>query len=144
SPGASPEVLGKSQGQHENLDLIDKDVLGMPRPGHHRFFQEGKGASGYLLRYRETPVAYGYLWPDGRIGPIAALQDAPYKDVLKAFIGIAGERSPELAMLVPGSNRTALGVAFSMGFTISMPYLLLSSRRFGAWDRYILHSPGML
>ena len=75
---------------------------------------------------------------------MAALPDAPYKDVLKAFIALARKASPELSMMVPGSNKIALEVAFSWGFTISMPYLLLSSQPFGAWDRYLFHSPGMM
>jgi GNAT superfamily N-acetyltransferase len=143
-PGTSSEVLGKSSGQRDELSFIDEQVLGISRPLHHRFFQESKQASGYLLRYKGRGVAYAYIWPDGRIGPVAALPDAPYKDVLKAFIALARKASPGLSMMVPGSNKIALEVAFSLGFTISMPYLLLSSQPFGAWDRYLFHSPGMM
>jgi hypothetical protein len=111
---------------------------------HHQFFQENQRASGYLLRYKGPAVAYAYIWPDGRIGPVAVLSDAPYKDILKAFIAQAQKASPELSMMVPGSNKIALEVAFSLGFTISKPYLLLSSQPFGAWERYLFHSPGMM
>lgn len=142
--GTSCEGLGKSSSQRDELSLIDEQVLGMSRPLHHRFFQESKRASGYLLRYKGRAAAYAYIWPDGRIGPVAALPDAPYKDVLRAFITLARKASPELTMMVPGSNKIALEVAFSLGFTISMPYLLLSSQPFGAWDRYLFHSPGMM
>jgi GNAT superfamily N-acetyltransferase len=143
-PGTSREVLGRSSRQWEDISLIDEEVLGISRARHHQFFQEDKKVKGYLLRYKGRAVAYAYLWPDGRIGPLAALQDAPYKDVLKAFIRLARDLSPELTMMVPGSNKTALGVAFSLGFTIRKPYLLLSSRPFGIWERYIFHSPGMM
>ncbi len=143
-PGTSSEKLGKSTGQGNELSLIDEQVLGMSRPLHHRFFQESKRASGYLLRYKSRAVAYAYIWPDGRIGPMAALPDAPYKDIFKAFIALARKTSPGLSIMVPGTNKIALEVAFSLGFTISMPYLLLSSDPFGAWDRYLFHSPGMM
>jgi len=142
--GTSSEGLGKSSSQGHELSLIDEKVLGMSRTLHHRFFQESKQASGYLLRYKGSVAAYAYIWPEGRIGPVAALPDAPYKDVLKAFIALARKASPEISMMVPGSNKTALDVAFSSGFTITMPYLLLSSQPFGAWDRYLFHSPGMM
>jgi ribosomal protein S18 acetylase RimI-like enzyme len=143
-PGTSSEGISTSSIQSHELSLIDNEVLGISRPLHHRFFQESKRASGYLLRYKGRAAAYVYIWPDGRIGPVAALPDAPYREVLKAFIALARKANPELSMMVPGSNRIALEVAFSLGFTISMPYLLLSSQPFGAWDRYIFHSPGMM
>jgi GNAT superfamily N-acetyltransferase len=144
STGISGEGLGKSPGQRDELGLIDEEVLGISRPLHHRFFQESKLASGYLLRYKGRAAAYAYIWPDGRIGPVAALKDAPYKDVLNAFISLARKQCPELSMMVPGSNKIALEIAFSLGFTISMPYLLLSSQPFGVWDRYLFYSPGMI
>ncbi len=144
APGTSSEGLGKSSSQSNELSLIDEEVLGMSRPLHHRFFQENRQASGYLLRYKGRATAYAYIWADGRIGPVAVLPDAPYKDVLTAFIALARKASPGLSMMVPGSNKTALEVAFSLGFTIIMPYLLLSSGPFGTWDRYLFHSPGMM
>lgn len=66
------------------------------------------------------------------------------KDVLKAFIALARKTSRKLTMMVAGSNKIALEVAFSSGFTISIPYLLLSSQPCGNWDRYLFHSPGMM
>jgi GNAT superfamily N-acetyltransferase len=143
-PGTSCEGMGKSSRQRDELSLIDEQVMGMSRPLHHKFFQENQLASGYLLRYKGRAVAYAYIWPDGRIGPVAALPDAPYKNILKAFIALARKASPSLSMMVPGSNKIALEVAFSLGFTINRPYLLLSSKPFGVWDRYLFHSPGMM
>ena len=66
------------------------------------------------------------------------------KDVLKVFIALARKTSRKLTMMVPGSNKIALEVAFSSGFTISISYLLLSSQPCGNWDRYLFHSPGMM
>ncbi len=133
-----------SERQQEDLAVIDREVLGTSRERHHRFFLTDRIATGYLIRYRNRPAAYVYLWPDGRIGPLAALKDVPYKELLKLIVRHAGEGHPSLALMVPGSNRAALETAFSLGFTVRMPYVLLASERFGSLDRYLFHSPGMM
>lgn len=134
-------LLGRQQ---EELTVIDTEVLGASREKHHRFFLAEGLAQGFLVRYKDRPVAYVYLWPDGRIGPMAALKDAPYRDLLKTIVRYARQLSPTLTMMIPGSNRTAIEVALSQGFTLSIPYVLLSSEGFGALDRYICHSPGLM
>jgi hypothetical protein len=126
------------------LGRIDRAVLGMSRELHHGFFLEEKKSSGWLIRYRQEPAAYAYQWPDGRIGPVAALPDAPYRDILKSLIRPALEEGSDLSLMVPGTNRIAMETAFSFGFAVKMPYLLLSSQPFGIWDRYLFHSPGMM
>lgn len=141
---AHPEGLTLSGAQMEDLARIDRAVLGMSRELHHGFFLEDRKSSGWLIRYRQEPAAYAYRWPDGRIGPVAALPDAPYRDILKSLIRPALEEGSDLSLMVPGTNRIAMETAFSFGFVVKMPYLLLSSQPFGVWGSYLFHSPGMM
>jgi GNAT superfamily N-acetyltransferase len=127
-----------------DLSHIDMEVLGMSRMRHHQYFLQDRDAPCYLFRHSSQVVAYGYLWPDGRIGPVAALNEAPYDVILKTIIGLARKSCPVLTMMVPGSNRVAMEVAIAHGFSIILPYLILTSQPFGAWDRYLFHSPGMM
>jgi len=138
------EAIHLSKQQQEDLAAIDREILGTSREGHHRFFLTDRMATGYLIRYRGRPAAYAYLWPDGRIGPMAALKDVPYRDLLKLIVRHAGDDSRFLTLMIPGSNHTALETAFSLGFTVRMPYVLLASERFGSLDRYLFHSPGLM
>lgn len=143
-PAPQPEGLTLSGRQMEDLKNIDTSVLGMDRELHHRYFLEDGHACGWLIHYRQKPAAYAYQWPDGRIGPVAALHDSPYRDILKAVIRPAMKEGAHISLMVPGTNRIAMEVALSLGFTIRMPYLLLSSQPFGSWDRYLFQSPGMM
>jgi len=144
TPAQHPDSPAISERQLHEVNHIDSSVLGMDREMHHRYFLEDEKCRGWLIRYRQKPVAYAYQWPDGRIGPVAALEGTPYRDILKAVIRPAMQEGSELSLMVPGANRVALEVAFSLGFEITMPYLLLSSRPFGAWERYLFHSPGLM
>lgn len=138
------ERLDPASWHNGDLNHIDSEVLGISRMRHHQFFLQDQNAPCYLFRKGSQAMAYAYLWPDGRIGPIAALGNAPYQAILKTTIQLARENSPVLTMMVPGSNRVAIETTLSYGFFVSLPYIILSSQPFGSWDRYLFHSPGMM
>lgn len=128
----------------ESVHRIDESVLGMRREQHHRFYLSDRRASCRLFSRNGNVIAYAYLWDDGRIGPLAAISESYVTDVLRETLGCERTQARTTYMLVPGSNSRALDLALSNGFTITQPYVLLSSRPFGKWDSYILHSPGQL
>lgn len=130
--------------QSGEMDTIDVEALGMPRPLHHQYYLGREEASCHIFRVGGRVVAYGYSWNDGRIGPVTAVEDAPYEAVLRTVMGHAQRISHGLSLMVPGSNTIALKTALDNGFTLFMPYVLLASEPFGYWNHYLFHSPGML
>jgi GNAT superfamily N-acetyltransferase len=143
-----PTLVCERQGplswQGGDLDTLDIEALAMPRQLHHRFYLGLKDASCILFRLGGRVEAYAYLWKDGRIGPVSALADSPYDAILHTVMEEARQHCDDLSLLVPGSNGTAMKFALSRGFTVIMPYVLLSSESFGRWDHYLFHSPGMM
>jgi ribosomal protein S18 acetylase RimI-like enzyme len=138
------EIAGPAAWRSEELNNIDTEVLGMNRPSHHRFFIEDQQARCLIFRSSGRAVAYAYIWRDGHIGPVAAVRDAPCETVIRTTIGLTWKYCSSISMMVPGSNRIALETAFSADFSVSLPYIMLSSQPFGAWDRYLALSPGMM
>jgi GNAT superfamily N-acetyltransferase len=129
----------------DDFNSIDKEVLGFHRTVHHRYFIESQHTPCLLFKNRTgTLVAYAYLWPDGRIGPVAALKEAPFEKVLHIAVDNARRAGTYLTMMIPGANRKAIEAALNMGFTIKLPYILLSSDPFGLWGSYLFHSPGLM
>jgi hypothetical protein len=54
-----------------SLDAIDRATRGVARPLEHARFAES--AHGSAIFRNDEFVAYAYVWPDGRIGPVAAV-----------------------------------------------------------------------
>jgi GNAT superfamily N-acetyltransferase len=127
----------------EALDALDRRILGHSRELHHRFFMNLPGTTCRVLYNGPQAAAYVYIHADGRIGPACALEGLPFEEVIAAA-GRSNVGSGGLSLMVPASNRSALQAALSGGFNIILPYVLLSSRPFGTWERYLFHSPGLM
>lgn len=138
------EKQGKNAWRGGDLDALDLDIMELARPAHHRFLLGLEEASCLVFRVGGRLVAYAYHFGDGRIGPVATVEDAPYEAILETVMAFAGRQSDSLTLMIPGSNTVALGTALSHGFTLVMPYVMLSSNPFGAWNRYLFHSPGIM
>jgi GNAT superfamily N-acetyltransferase len=54
-----------------SLDAVDRETRGAVRPLEHARFAES--AHGSAIFRNDEFVAYAYVWPDGRIGPVAAV-----------------------------------------------------------------------
>jgi GNAT superfamily N-acetyltransferase len=54
-----------------SLDALDREARGTTRPADHTRF--GQSAHGSAIFRNDEFVAYAYVWPDGRIGPLAAV-----------------------------------------------------------------------
>ncbi|HTA40170.1 MAG TPA: hypothetical protein VK760_13890, partial [Candidatus Acidoferrales bacterium] len=66
------EIETIDPGRHAfSLDAIDRDARGTTRPLEHARFAES--AHGSAIFRNDEFVAYAYVWPDGRIGPVAAV-----------------------------------------------------------------------
>lgn len=132
------------QWRHEDIDALDMEVFGISRHLHHRYLLGREDVSCSLFRVGGRAVAYAYHGGDGRIGPVLAVNDAPYEAIVETVMGMAHKESCTVSLMVPGSNTSALRLALARGCSIVMPYVLLSSSPFGDWGHYLFHSPGMM
>ncbi len=76
---------------------------------------------------------------------MAAAPPLSFRDVLETALLRAVEASERRVWIhLPGSNAPAMALAVEHGLRITMPLVLMASRRFGDLNRYIPHSPGMM
>jgi GNAT superfamily N-acetyltransferase len=121
---------------------IDKAVRGAKRPSDLvRWLDEG--ATGSLLRDRETskPVGYFLAGMKGshlRIGPIAAIDEPVFPDVLGAAFDHATRvgSGSGWSMALPGENRVAVDILLSAGFRPLFLLPFFSTAPIGQFDRY--------
>jgi len=121
---------------------IDKAVRGAKRPGDlGRWLDEG--ARGSLLKDRETgnPVGYFLTGMKGghlRIGPVAAMDEPVFPEVLQAaFFSVALENpGTGWSMALPGDNRGAVDVLMAAGFRPLFLLPFFSTAPVGQFDRY--------
>ena len=129
----------------DSLERIDKAALGFSRAKHHRFLIGDDALKGALLYADNDCVGYVYVSKGGHIGPLAATR----RDVLDAAfcMGLAlaadvGAR--QVSAFIPGTAEAALSAAVRHGMRITFPMLLMSSRDFGDWARYLPRNPGFM
>jgi GNAT superfamily N-acetyltransferase len=97
---------------------LDRDVRGSARPTDHESFAQV--ASGTLLLRDDECVGYVYVWPDGRIGPMAAASGA----YLTQFFGFALTAlrrtygASWCTAYVPGSNVRVMRAATRIGLAL--------------------------
>ncbi len=110
----------------EQLDALDREARGSAKPyDHAQFSAAARGTAFYL---RSECVGYAYVWPDGRVGPLAATSPA----YLAAFFGyaLATLRRTYAASwctaLVPGSNMRVLRTAVANGLRVEHASLFAS------------------
>lgn len=127
------------------LASIDKKVLGFSRGRHHEYFLQRRDGSGFFFRKGKDVLGYSYIWDDGQIGPLAASSEDAFADVFDASLTLAATKGTEqLSLLVPGSNASAITMALEHKFRVREPYILMSTKPFGKWNRYLFHSPPLL
>jgi GNAT superfamily N-acetyltransferase len=123
---------------------IDREVLGFEHPADHAFAIEN-GRLPFIFRSaRGEALGYGYASRVGHVGPVAARDPG----LLAAMIGYlldAVEPRGASAVWVPGSAGEAFASLIRAGLRIDgFPVLLLWSRPFADFSRYVPLSPGLL
>ena len=135
-----PSLLGEVR----DLDVA---VTGLDRTPEHLFYlsEDGK-RDGWLLRRGGRPAGYVYTSSRGLVGPAASRRRADMAVLMRAALGLMRERGIEdVYVPVPGPNRDAQRVLLAAGFTFeACPGMLLASREFGRFDRYIIANYGLM
>lgn len=139
------ERLPADQAALAVLAPIDRAVLGFARDGVHAYLLNAPGAACYLCLRDGCPIGYAYAWTNGRVGPLAAIDGSLVRAVMDGALSLAaGGGSRQISTVVPGANADAVSLALERGLRLTFPYVLMSEKPFGHWDRYLCHSPGLM
>lgn len=137
-------IAEADQATLETLAAIDGQTIGIRRDGHHRFFLSQPDARLLLARRGEVPEGYMYVWESGRIGPLAAPDEAVLLEMTRHAFRQASSTGATITLMVPASNTVTLREAIDAGCVLDFSYTLLCSGRFGPLDHYVAHSPGLM
>lgn len=102
-----------------SLALLDRAAYGFDRAVDHAFWTAE--ASPTLWLRDGEPVAYSYLWPTGRIGPVGGRDEASAAAALWAELA----RQARPYVEIPGTSRSLVKVAFAAGLRLTAPVGLL-------------------
>ena len=119
------------------LRQLDREVRGTARPLDHLYFSEN--GRGFIFRRDDELAGYVYVWPSGRIGPMAAASQT-YLVQFLAFALATLRQSYDASwctMLVPGTNIRIMRASMRAGLSIEAVRLFASDG--GALDlsRYV-------
>ena len=106
-----------------DLRALDERAYGADRAIDHAFLQASRTLT--LWADDRDVVAYSYLGPNGRVGPLAGRDEATAAAVLRLEL----DRNPTAWVEVPGTARAMVAAALDSGRRLSAPVglLLLSS-----------------
>jgi GNAT superfamily N-acetyltransferase len=119
------------------LDALDRECRGTTRPVQHQRF--ASAATGQALFLHGEMVAYVYVWPDGRIGPLSASSPS-YLAQIFAFALVTLTRAYGASwcvVLIPGANVRLGRTALRAGLRIGETFLLARDVPPPAFDRYV-------
>ncbi len=127
------------------LAQLDRSALGVSRNKHHRFLLGDKQMKGALLYQQNDCIGYAYVSATGHVGPMAVAQRGAMAPAFTTALSLAAESgASQISAFLPGSSESALGIAASRGMRITFPMVLVSSREFGDWSRYLPRNPGFM
>jgi GNAT superfamily N-acetyltransferase len=116
---------------------LDAQTRGTARDADHERF--AGSATGHAFFLRGEFIAYGYVWPDGRIGPLACASQA-YLVQIFAYALLSLTRTYGASWctaLVPGSNLRIARTALRAGLRIEAVTLLAGDAFQGDLSTYV-------
>lgn len=127
------------------LAQADEQVLGVSREKHHRYLINDGVARGFNLYDGNDWAGYAYVDAGGHIGPLAVTGPHGIGPALRTALQLAADTgSSQVSAFLPGTGEAALNAAMEHGMRIKFPMLLMSSREFGNWARYLPRNPGFM
>lgn len=130
---------GDTPNAPEYFDRIDREVLGEVRPEDHQCWATIASMVPYFVYERDRLVGYIYADREGALGPAAVQRPELLAGTISAALKTySAEHSAPVQMRIASDARETLGVLFSHGIDhITEVRLLLTSRKFGLFDRYL-------
>ncbi len=101
------------------LNALDREARGTTRSLDHQYFS--RHAFGQVFALDGEPIAYAYVWPDGRIGPMACASQA-YLVQIFGYVLVTLRRhhaASWCSLLVPGANLRIARAALRAGLRIA-------------------------
>jgi ribosomal protein S18 acetylase RimI-like enzyme len=128
----------------QTLTEFDVSILGSSREKHHRYLCNDSTMTGALLHDGNGCIGYAYVSTLGHVGPLAVadtrLMEAAFRTALDLA---AASGAAQVSAFLPGVSE-ALDVAVTQQMRIAFPMVLMSSRDFGDWTRYLPRNPGFM
>lgn len=122
----------------EECNRMDQFVFGTSRSEDHLGWAKVPKMVLYLAYLHQRVIGYVYVDTDGALGPAAVDQPELLAPTISTALSTyAPDRTAQVQIRVPGIARDCLAALFSAGFGITEIRLLLSSRSFGQFDRYL-------
>jgi len=128
----------------EALTRLDISTLGVSREKHHRYLLNDGTMKGVLLHEDDECVGYAYVSETGHMGPLAVAQARVMNSAFRTALDLAAASGvAQVSAFLPGVSG-ALGIAIEHGMRIRFPMVLVSTRDFGDWTRYLPRNPGFM
>ena len=121
----------------DDFDALDRETRGSAKPQDHEQF--AASATGTAFYLQGECVGYAYVWPDGRVGPLAAASS----NYLAPFFGFALASlrrtygATWCTALVPGSNLRVMRAAASIGLNVEAVSIFASDQPQIDLSRYV-------
>jgi len=119
------------------LNELDRHSRGTTRPADHAAFALAGCGQAFFLN--GECVGYAYVWPDGRIGPLACASEAYLVQVF-AYALVTLQRTYGASWctaLVPGANRRIARAGLRAGLRIEEVYSLASDAHVADLSTYV-------
>jgi GNAT superfamily N-acetyltransferase len=119
-----------------SLDALDREARGAQRPAEHVRFAES--AHGSAIFRNDEFVAYAYVWPDGRIGPLAAVSAVYLVQVLALSLVTLQRQfgAGWCSAYVPATNVRLARAALRAGLRVEGTHLFASDSSEADLTRY--------
>ena len=126
------------------LAQLDVSALGASREKHHRYLLNDNTMKGALLYEGAECIGYAYVSETGHVGPVAVSQAEEMNRAFRTALELAAASgAAQISAFLPGTNE-AIGIAVAHRMRITFPMVLLSTRDFGDWTRYLPRNPGFM
>jgi ribosomal protein S18 acetylase RimI-like enzyme len=128
----------------KTLAQLDVSALGVSREKHHSYLLDDATMRGVVLHDNGECIGYAYVSATGHVGPLAVAQARRMGAAFRTALDLAAASgAAQVSAFLPGASE-ALGIAVEHGLRITFPMVLLSSRDFGDWTRYLPRNPGFM
>ncbi|AMN43154.1 GNAT family N-acetyltransferase [Rhodoplanes sp. Z2-YC6860] len=128
----------------DTLAQLDLSALGVSREKHHRYLLGDATMKGVFLKQHGDCVGYAYVSANGHVGPLAVAEARHMGAAFRTALSQAATDGAEnLSAFLPGTSE-APGIALEHGMRIRFPMVLVSTREFGDWTRYLPRNPGFM
>jgi GNAT superfamily N-acetyltransferase len=130
----------------KTLTEIDTSCIGYPREKNHEFLFSLPTYKCFIFSSHNEPVGYAYVAQSGRVGPAATKSQDSFIPVIESALGYAAreEKAASVSLNATGSNEELMKLAFRYEMKIRDNFLLMSSRPFPNFSRYLVYPTGAM